>query len=114
MARNTTSRQGGRLIKKMRIDNNSVIAVKSGTSVATSQALDGIAEAVAKKGLKKVIIVVVDDLDDLTILSEEEMNKQGWYSVQALRMMVAKSNQEKMLANMPSKNDEGEDEIEEE
>ena len=75
-------------LRKIKINNGDVLAVKTGTAVAKENILIALAEALGKVGKQDVIVVVVDSFTDLSVLDEKEMNGLGWYRVNTLKKMI--------------------------
>lgn len=55
-----------------------LVAIKRGTPLATSDNTHALADALGRQGYGGLIIGVVEDFDDLTILDEEQMRAHGW------------------------------------
>jgi len=49
-------------------------------------------KALKTLGLKRVIVVVADDINSIKAASVDDMNKAGWYRVETLKGLVAKTN----------------------
>lgn len=79
-----------RTMRKMHIANGDVILVKMGTNFAKKEHIEDFVKAGGKMGLDKVVIMVVDELDDIRKLDEKEMNKYGWYKMDSLVNRVIK------------------------
>lgn len=78
-------RQINKIVKRLRLSENCVICVKSGTPLAKQDAIDGISKAISENvKVKGIVLIVVDDLDDLSVLNQDEMNEHGWYSTTQL------------------------------
>jgi hypothetical protein len=72
--------------RKMHIQPGSVILFKDGT--INREGLEEFGKAIQNIGIPKVILLVVNDVNDVKQLSEEEMNRVGWFRVEALSKMV--------------------------
>lgn len=82
----------GRIVRKLRIDDNCIVVVKNETPLA--EAVDELVAAIHASGVKGVVVVTVNDFDDVKTLKEEDMNQVGWYKVETLanRILRAKNN----------------------
>ena len=69
-----------KIVRAVDIGDGDIILVKSGTDLATTKGVEIFSNAVAQKH-NDCILVVVDNLDDLTVLDEEGMRKHGWVKV---------------------------------
>ena len=79
-----SSRQMARPLKKFKINDGDILAVKFKSPNANQTAIEAVIAALDKMGLKDVLVIVVDDFNDLSVLNETEMNKQGWYKLSSL------------------------------
>lgn len=75
-------------VQKLHLQPGDVLAVKAGSAVAKQEILQGIADAMGRLGLKDIILIVVDDFKDLSVLNQTEMNRHGWYHVPQLKKLV--------------------------
>lgn len=78
----------GSIVRKMRLQSNSVVIVKAGSELAQTKTLQTIADSLGKTNINNVIILVADNMDDLKVLNPNEMAKHGWFRVDALRKSV--------------------------
>lgn len=80
-------RQMARLLKKMKIGNGDILAIRFQSPEANVQTIDLIT-----KGLEQInvsaLVIVVNDFDDLTVLNETEMNKRGWYHLSSISRVI--------------------------
>ena len=72
-------KKAGKIIKKLRLHDNDVLVIKGGTVMAQKGNMDALATAVGQTGVRGVIVVVADDLDDIIQLPEDAMREHGWY-----------------------------------
>jgi hypothetical protein len=77
-----------KLLKKFGIHNGDVLAIKYQTENANKDAIETIAKAFAQMGMSDVLIIVVNDFDDLTVLNETAMNNRGWYRLKTLQRIM--------------------------
>lgn len=75
-------------IQKLTLREGDVILIKESSPTARREVIQGIVDALGKVGKRNIILVVVDDFDDLSILNEQEMAKHGWYRVPALQKLI--------------------------
>ncbi len=73
-------------VRKLHIQPGSVIMFKDGT--ITLKGLEEFGKAVQDIGIQKVILLVVNDVNDVKSMTEGEMNKAGWFRIEALGKMV--------------------------
>ena len=78
----------GNIVKKMRLDNNSLVLIKTGSALATIEALTGLQKVISQTDMSNVVLVVADDLSDALIVHEQELNKLGWYHIKALAKTI--------------------------
>lgn len=60
------------------LDGNSVLIIKAGSAMNTPKNMQQLAGELVKKGLRDIIILTLDSLDDFHALSEEQMGRLGW------------------------------------
>ena len=81
-------RQLCRLLKHFNLREGDVLALKQGKQTASLEVVEEISKALGKMGYANVLIIVVEDFDDMTILNETAMNKHGWYHLKSLAKMM--------------------------
>jgi hypothetical protein len=81
-------RQMAKLLKKFSIHNGDILAIKYQTENANKQAIEIISKAFAQMGMSDVLIIVVNNFDDLTVLNETAMNQRGWYRLKTLQRIM--------------------------
>jgi hypothetical protein len=84
---NVSVRQMSRLLKRLGVSNGDVLAIKYKSENANKQAIDIITHAFEKMGIN-VLVIVVDDFDDLSILNETAMNQRGWFKLKSLAKIM--------------------------
>jgi hypothetical protein len=84
---NISVRQMSRLLKKYHVNNGDILAIKYQSENANRQAIDVITHAFESMGIS-VLVIVVDDFDDLSVLNETEMAKRGWYHLKNLAKVM--------------------------
>lgn len=89
-------RQINKIIRKFRIEDNSIVAIKSGTTLANKQVIERISVALQESGLTSVIIVIVDDFDDMSVLPEREMRERGWMKTSSVSSVTRRMLREAM------------------
>ena len=67
-----------RLLKKYNIHSGDILALKHQSENANKDAIEVITEALTRMELN-VLVIVVNDFNDLTVLNEVEMGKNGWF-----------------------------------
>lgn len=75
-------------IKKLRIQDGDTILLRRGTEIAKVEHIDNLVKACEKAGMDKVLVIVVDDFSDLTILNEKAMAQHGWFRADLLRRLA--------------------------
>jgi hypothetical protein len=91
---NVSVRQMARLLKKLHINNGDILAIKYQSENANKEAIDIITHAFESMGIN-VLVIVVDDFDDLSVLNETEMAKRGWYHLKNLAKVMKLPESEK-------------------
>lgn len=74
-----SNKKVAQLVRKLRIEPNSVVLLKGGTFMARKDVIDAMDQAFKQAKIDKVVLVVVENFDDLSVLDEKEMNVRGWY-----------------------------------
>lgn len=88
--------KAAKLIKKLKLSDNSVILLKK-----DELALGGIEEiknALERTTLKNILVLVVDDLENVRALPQIEMQRYGWYRVEYLMDKVLRKKKEESNA----------------
>lgn len=74
----TTRDELRRIVRLLDVHDGQVLAIKRGTSLANMDSITALSKAFASTKRGDVIIIVVDEFDDLMVLSEQQMNQAGW------------------------------------
>ena len=74
-----TRRQLKQHFRRIGLKPGDVLMVKAGTGEANVETLSFIVRSIEEIGLKDIVLIAVDGLDDLQVLDEAMMNKYGWY-----------------------------------
>src|SRR3990167_5285462 len=83
-------RQAQKLLRKLDCHTGDVLLIKQGTALATVEAIDAFIHACERLQLT-IMVAVVERFDDLTVLNEAEMNKHGWYKIEALQGKIVRT-----------------------
>lgn len=83
-----STRKLGNKIRKLKIEPNSMILIKSDTIFALDGNIDKFTDIIDQTGIKNVVVVVVDDLADMTVLPEKKLNELGWFKLDYLRKVI--------------------------
>lgn len=83
-----------RLIKRTRIGSGDVVLIKANTELSKVDSLKELSDVMTQAGLHDIVIVVVDDLNDLSTINETEMNRRGWYRVRTLKKLIHRAPEE--------------------
>lgn len=75
-------------VRKMRMSNGDVLAIKSGTTLASTENIQKLQEAFYKAGLTESVIIVVDEFDDLSVLDKKAMRDLGWFHISDINRRV--------------------------
>lgn len=75
-------------IKKLRIQAGDTILLRRDAEIAKKEFIDDMVNAFERAGLDHVLIIVVDDFDDLTVLNEKGMAQHGWFRAEILRQIA--------------------------
>lgn len=81
-------RQMAKLLKKFGIRNGDILALKYQTPTANVEAIEAITNALGRMEMDKVLVIVVEDFSDLSLLNEADMNKHGWFRMKSLAKLV--------------------------
>ena len=80
--RRARKRKLAQVIQKLNLENGNVILVKRGTKLAEQGHLNQLGNTIGEMGFtQQIILIVLDDFSDLSILNEAEMNKLGWQRI---------------------------------
>lgn len=77
-----------RYVRKLNVHSGDVILFRDGS--ITEEGLKSFGEAInnLKPAPRNVILLVVQDVNEVRLISEIEMNKLGWFRIEALSKMV--------------------------
>jgi len=78
-------KQMAAFVRKMRISDGDVLAIKSGCQLATTDNIEKLRDLLYRANMQNSVIVVVDDFDDLTVLDRKAMRKLGWFHITDIR-----------------------------
>ena len=67
------------LFKVETLTPDSVIIVRAGSAFDTKQNLESLFRELGRRNLGKVMVLRLEKLEDFHVLSEEQMNKVGWF-----------------------------------
>jgi hypothetical protein len=82
-----SARQMSRILKHYSMKSGDIIALKHQSENANPVAIDAITKALTQMNID-ALVIVVDDFEDLSVLNETEMNKQGWYNLRSLAKIM--------------------------
>lgn len=100
MENNATSmRYIGKFVRKLKLFDGCVLVIKNGTPLTESENIDALGKMIEETSVKDVLILVVDELDQIAVLSENQMNTLGWYRVETLRGKILRRNDESAPSN---------------
>lgn len=80
-------RQMAKILKNFHVREGDIIALKHQSPLANEKAIDAILHAVEQMKIN-VLVLVVKDFDDLTVLNETDMNKRGWFRFKSMSRIV--------------------------
>jgi hypothetical protein len=81
-------RQMSRLLKRFALHDGDILAIKYQTENANRDAIDVIAKAFSQMEMTNVLVIVVNNFDDLSVLNETAMNARGWYRLKTLQRVM--------------------------
>jgi hypothetical protein len=84
-------RQMAKLLKKFGIHNGDILAIKYQSENANKEAIEIISKAFTQMGMADVIIIVVNDFNDLSVLNETAMSQRGWYRLKTLQRIMTRT-----------------------
>lgn len=64
--------------RALKANDGDIILVKRGSHLTAERNLNDLAASLGRTGRGRCILIIVDDFDNLSILTEEEMGKHGW------------------------------------
>jgi hypothetical protein len=76
-----------RILKKFHVGNGDILALKHQSENANADAIEVITQALTKMNIM-ALVVVVADFDDMSVLNETAMNKQGWFHLKQLSKLA--------------------------
>lgn len=68
-----------RVMRIITVRDGDVLALRAGSPLANMDNVKKLSRAFASTGRRNVIVIVVEDFGDLTVLDEARMNELGWY-----------------------------------
>lgn len=68
-----------RFLKVMPINDGDILMVRADSMPARRDAIDAMSRALSKTDRENVILIVVDEFDDLSVVNEVSMNELGWF-----------------------------------
>jgi len=72
--------KAGKVIKKMRLEKHSVLAVKKGSEIAdTEEQRAELSEAIMRIIGHPLLIITVNNLDDVELIGKWQMGQYGWF-----------------------------------
>lgn len=77
-------RQLHKIIRKIKLTSNSVLLIKSDSSLATPESMRSFVAAMNQAGLSGVVLIVADKLDDLDEMGLQKMRRAGWVRLKDL------------------------------
>jgi hypothetical protein len=84
-------------IRKFRISSDTVILVRQGCALADKMTLNSFEQVVKEMGLKNVLVIVVEALDDATVFDRLDMNRLGWYRLNDVKRLISPKREEKKV-----------------
>lgn len=64
--------------RALRVNDGDVVLIKRNGYLATERNLNDLAASLGRTNRGRCILILVDNFDDLNVLTEEEMEKNGW------------------------------------
>jgi hypothetical protein len=87
-------RTARKLITKLHVQDGDIVVIKLGSSIAETQNIDSLVKALEARGHTRTLVVVAENPADMTVLDETEMNRQGWYRIEALQSKILKKSKD--------------------
>lgn len=87
MENNTSIRKMSKILHKLNIKSGDVLALKYQSENANKDAIEAITKGLTHMGVD-ALVIVVDDFDDLTVLNETAMARQGWFRLASMSKVV--------------------------
>jgi len=84
------TREIARLIKKMRLQDGDVLFITEGSSMAKKEIIQSIADYFDQHSNRRanILVVVIDDLNNVSKLDKNEMHRHGWYRKEDLMGLI--------------------------
>lgn len=101
---NLSSAHFGRFARKLNLRPNTILAFNEGC--INREGLEELAEAIRDMGVANITLLVVKDVNDMVALSEEDMNKIGWFKVSTLAKMLKSTKEEEQQQEEGEKKEE--------
>lgn len=78
-----------KIIRKYRISNGNILVIKGDPANESARILVDQFEAALKASrINDVFVVLVDDLDKITVMDTPIMNKHGWYRKEQILSLI--------------------------
>ena len=88
MGNTLSGKKVARYLRKLKIRDDSILLIKSHSPLADSGNMDALVRGLKTLGLRRVIVVIVEDINAIKAVSEADMNNAGWYHVKTLKGML--------------------------
>lgn len=86
-------KSAAKLMRKMRVKDGDVILVKKDTELSSEENMKTLMSSLKVIGFSATIVVVVDEFDHIKTINETDMNKFGWYRIEALKRFLGRGQQ---------------------
>ena len=80
MTKNLDIKRNAKYLRKLNIRDDTILLIKSQTPLADEA--DALMRGLRKLGLKRVVVVLVEDVNSIKAVSMDDMNEAGWYHVE--------------------------------
>ena len=91
MGNTLSGKKVARYLRKLKIQDDSILLIKGHSPLADKGNMEALVEGLKVLGLKRVIVVMVDDINSIRVVSETDMNNAGWYHIKTLKGMLGKA-----------------------
>lgn len=75
-------------VKKWKLTDRCVIAICSDSPLASQDNLKDFIAVIEQTQLKDIVIAIVDELNEFSVINETEMNKRGWFKIDHLAKII--------------------------
>jgi hypothetical protein len=91
MGNQLSGKNVARYLRKLKIQNDSILLIQSRSPLADNENMEALVQGLKVLGLTRVVVGIVEDINDIRVVSEADMNNAGWYHINTLKGMLNKA-----------------------